>query len=334
MDQYINQIDIVDPKVIFPLILKDIEFFHHINHLKIKGNDSRELQGLIYQLNTVNAISFHDCQVTRFDFISELINNHRIESIGFDFALNEKSFMSFIQSSSFANLKYFRVSNLSQIDVSTCASYFSNLSHLSLAYCKLEIGSVLKALLTSQTNLLRELDLSGNIANEDDNYFSYSIPLKLQARYINNVNWEIKPLKYFIEVCSNSYLKSLSINHVQFIDSLKSKEKWNFLFSNLPARLNSVKTFSWNSNEMHHKFLTFLKDSQYLSTVPFKRQSYNRSNSIIIIEAFTKNPLTLLNLSSSDSDSDTSQVSSNYVDIFNLHQESEMTYNHYQFYIS
>ena len=181
---------------------------------------------------------------------------------------------------------------------------------------------------------MRELDLSGNIANEDDNSLNYSIPLKLQALHVNNVNWEIKPLKYFIEVCSNSYLKSLSINHVQFIDSLKSKEKWNFLFSNLPARLNSVKTFSWNSNEMHHKFLTFLKDSQYLSTVPFKRQSYNRSNSIIIIEAFTKNPLTLLNLSSSDSDSDTSQVSSNYVDIFNLHQESEMTYNHYQFYIS
>ena len=59
LDQHINQIDIVDPKVIFPLILKDIEFFHHINHLKIKGNDSRELQGLIYQLNAVNAISFH-----------------------------------------------------------------------------------------------------------------------------------------------------------------------------------------------------------------------------------------------------------------------------------
>ena len=63
---------------------------------------------------------------------------------------------------------------------------------------------------------------------------------------------------------------------------------------------------------------------------PIQQKPFNYYNRSI----HQKNPLTLLNLSSSDSDSDTSQVSSNDDDIFHLHQESEMSYNPYQFYIS
>ncbi|KAK8898686.1 hypothetical protein M9Y10_000978 [Tritrichomonas musculus] len=260
MLRYVNQIDIYAPRRVFPLLYKQMECFDNILHVKIKGPDSEKLKEFVEKSKDINSISFHDRAVQTFEFIASLMEN-RVNSIGFDSSLDEASFQSFIQLPSFNNLRYFRVSNLNNLDFSSCVANFNRLSVLSLVSCNLEVGDVLEKIISNHITLLKKIDLSGNTGkgfhtcmtrqqrrlqnfsqyphsrtlhqidnnqlrlsnyqNSDDTDISITLPVQLEVLFVNDVEWDVNQLIFFMKLCSKSQISNLSINNISFINENK-----------------------------------------------------------------------------------------------------------------
>lgn len=290
---WVNQIDIYSPKHVFNLMFKQINCFDTILHVKIRGTESKEIQDFVEKSKNVNALSFHDRPVNTFDFISVLIQNRAINSIGFDSALNEVSFPLFMNLQYFENLKYFRVSNLNNLDFLSNFQKFKKLKVLSLTSCNLKIGQVLEELIKNQVIELKKLDLSGNIGsgfhrfykkirkeaatlqqqfqrpktlgpsnrlnlnrppiiNNDKNDVKVSLQCKLDALFVNEVEWDIDQLIFFMNLCSNSIITNLSINNICFSNSHKGNnqpETNNNINNNINKRNRHRSSTRINTND-------------------------------------------------------------------------------------
>lgn len=203
-----------------------------------------------------------------------MLENNSIDSIGFDQSLNEKSFLSFIQIPFFSKLKYFRASNISNLNFSLSIQYFSNISMLSLKSCNLQIGEILIIISSDKSNSLKEIDLSGNIGTGfESDQISFHF-------HVNEIEWEIGNLISFFNLCCCSNFTTLSINKIKFLNPNKQDIKhkrinrvqnifddydfncWRAFFENIPFKMKSLKCLSWNSNRINSKFITFLMNSK------------------------------------------------------------------------
>ena len=313
IDKYINQIDIVDPESIIPLIMKNIDYFNNILHVKVKGSDSEDLQNLIEKMESVNSISFHDHPIDSFNYLSLLMEKNKIKSIGFDSSLTKSSLNSFLQIPNVKNLNYLRISNLHNFPISSLISYLTRLSYLSLNSCNLSIGNVLEKIIQSQMVFLKELDLSGNLGNEFELKAKKKLflPLQLNALYVDNVQWEIDQLIFFMKLCSNSNLSLLSMNKLEFINITENNKKkgksrvgndpdeykkycWESFFNQLPSKMNLISSLNWNSNKLNAQFVSFLVNSIELRNVSFS--SCNCSDLKFVKEILVKSYIEKVNI--------------------------------------
>lgn len=286
LNRHINQIKIEKPDHIYYLLFEYIEYFENICHIIIEGPPTNDLISFIKKSKNINSLSFSNYLIDNFYSISVLIENDRIHSIGFDSSIDEKKLSNFITIPSFRKLSYFRVTNLKEIDIVSCAICFTNLTVLSLKSCNLLIGKVIETMSLYQFDYLKELDLSGNFGTG----FSFkqkklNLLNQLKTLFVDDVKWDLENLIFFMNLCKESSLTLLSINNIMFVNSFEKEKKmklfhkkykieneqdeWVNLFNNLPNRLNSISSLNWNSNKIDNKLIDFLLNSNELTHISF-----------------------------------------------------------------
>lgn len=220
MTPYITELDVRYPALTLPIMNKYIDCFDYISHLKIKGEDSKDIQLFYHNAKIANSITFYEHNKVTYLYVDVLMERKKINSVGFESKLTRTDFNNFIRLPSFQNLSYFRITKFTDFDFRSSAKYFYSLRELSMRSCNVLIGDILEIISDIRLKSLRKLDLSGNIGNgfiSNQSKKEFKLIETLETLYVDDVEWDCEQLILFMEIVKTSSLEYLSMRNIKFI---------------------------------------------------------------------------------------------------------------------